>query len=65
MDKFEISQCRCECNGAGYDISEGGSLSSRTFEKKPIGVLNSQCTLGLNRSGTSACTWSFFTCTQL
>ena len=28
MDKFEISQCRCECNCAGYDISEGGSVSS-------------------------------------
>ena len=28
MDKFEISQCRCECNSAGYDTSEGGSVSS-------------------------------------
>ena len=28
MDKFEISQCRCECTGAGYDTSEGGSVSS-------------------------------------
>ena len=28
MDKFRISQCRCECNGAGYDTSEGGSVSS-------------------------------------
>ena len=37
----------------------------RTFEEKPIGVLNSQCTLGLDRSGTSACTWSFLASTQL
>ena len=28
MDKFKISQCRCECTGAGYDTSEGGSVSS-------------------------------------
>ena len=28
MDKFEISQCRCECTGAGCDTSEGGSVSS-------------------------------------
>ena len=28
MDKFEISQCRCGCNGARYDTSEGGSVSS-------------------------------------
>ena len=28
MDKLEMSQCRCECTGAGYDTSEGGSVSS-------------------------------------
>ena len=28
MDKFEISQCRCECNGAGYDTSGGSSVPS-------------------------------------
>ena len=28
MDKFEISQCRCGCNGARYDTSEGGGVSS-------------------------------------
>ena len=65
MDKFEISQCRCERNGAGYDTSEEEVCRPRMFEKNSIGVLNSQCTLGLDRSGTSACTWSCFTCTQL
>ena len=45
-------------------LQEYGDLATtgcrpRTFEKEPIVVLNSQCTLGLDRSGTSACKCHF------
>ena len=36
MDKFEISQCRCECNGAGYDTSERGSGGEEEGEEEGL-----------------------------
>ena len=41
MDKFEISQCRCECNGAGYD----------TRKSKGTPQYYCCCFLHINRSG--------------